>query len=129
MSRPEQGTAAAFGTVAHPAHLRSSDAVGPPLLTLVPCCGLAAVVPHPNRHQIIRAGDALDQIYLIVAGEVEMYHDLAADGPDARLPGRPLIQGGRWDCRTASDGHRAEVHARGAGRVLSRLGARRRVAL
>ncbi|KAG2495613.1 hypothetical protein HYH03_006213 [Edaphochlamys debaryana] len=65
------------------------------------CCdpaGSAAVlmetifseVTFPAKQQIIRAGDPLDRIYLITAGEVEIYHDLLHEGPD---PDKPIIQG------------------------------------
>ncbi|GFR39852.1 hypothetical protein Agub_g349 [Astrephomene gubernaculifera] len=50
-------------------------------------------VTFPARHQIIRAGDPLEWIYLITAGEVEIYHDLARDGPDAPCPHKPIIEG------------------------------------
>ncbi|EFJ43467.1 hypothetical protein VOLCADRAFT_96321 [Volvox carteri f. nagariensis] len=50
-------------------------------------------VTFPAKHQIIRAGDPLDRIYLITAGEVEIYHDLVLDGPDAPCPHKPIIEG------------------------------------
>ncbi|GIL95525.1 hypothetical protein Vretimale_1523 [Volvox reticuliferus] len=68
------------------------------------CCdptGSAAVlmesifseVIFPAKQQIICAGDPLDRIYLITAGEVEIYHDLMQDGPDAPCPHKPIIEG------------------------------------
>ncbi|GLI69971.1 hypothetical protein VaNZ11_014623 [Volvox africanus] len=68
------------------------------------CCdpnGSAAVlmesifseVTFPAKQQIICAGDSLDRIYLITAGEVEIYHDLMQDGPDAPCPHKPIIEG------------------------------------
>lgn len=42
------------------------------------------------RHQIICAGDPLDRIYLITAGEVEIYHDLSQEPP---CPNRSIIEG------------------------------------
>ncbi|GIL43892.1 hypothetical protein Vafri_1473 [Volvox africanus] len=68
------------------------------------CCdptGSAAVlmesifseVTFPAKQQIICAGDPLDRIYLITAGEVEIYHDLMQDGPDAPCPHKPIIEG------------------------------------
>lgn len=35
----------------------------------------------------------MDRIYLITAGEVEIYHDLMQDGPDAPCPHKPIIEG------------------------------------
>jgi hypothetical protein len=65
------------------------------LLNIVVCVCVRLCHSLSLSQRIITAGDPLDTIYLLTSGEVELFHDLAADGPEPPCPHKPIIEGER----------------------------------